>query len=32
MENDSDCQIAVGTNSLSVGVDISNVQDVIILD
>jgi superfamily II DNA/RNA helicase len=32
MENDSDCQIAIGTDSLSVGVDISNVQDVIILD
>jgi superfamily II DNA/RNA helicase len=32
MEVDSDCQIAIGTNSLSVGVDISNVQDIIILD
>ena len=32
MENDPDCQIAIGTDSLSVGVDIDNVQDVIVLD
>lgn len=32
MENNPDCQIAIGTDSLSVGVDISNIQDVIVLD
>lgn len=31
MEDDPDCQIAIGTDTMSVGVDISCVEDVIII-
>ena len=32
MDNDAVCQIVIGTDTLSVGVDIGSVQDVIVLD